>query len=215
MKGLLKKDWLVLKATWIQLALIFAVIAGLLVFFELSVGIVSFVTIYFAMQGVTTVINDKMSGWNTYQMTFPLSRMNGIREKYLFSYILALLGFALGALISFALDPNMAWEQFAISSIIGWILTLSAIGAGIPLLIMLPRSGFSLGIFGAFIPGSVCIAAWQMILSESIKTINAMPANTAQMLRMDILYWCLAAMAGFAILSAWLAPVFISRHDQK
>ncbi len=215
MKGLLKKDWLVLKATWIQLALIFTVITGLLVFFDLSVGIVSFVTIYFAMQGVTTVINDKMSGWNAYQITFPLSRANEIREKYLFSFILAAAGFALGALISFAIDPNMAWEQFAISSMIGWILTLSAISVGIPLLAMRPRSAFSLGIFGAFIPGSVCVAAWQMILSESMKTINPLTASAAEMLRLDILYWCLAAMAVFTILSVWLAPGIMSRRDQK
>lgn len=220
MKGLFKKDWIVMSQTWILMLVIMVLIIGGMFYFDAGIGTVSFLTIYLMMQGVTMVIPEKLSGWNLYQTTLPISRANAIREKYWFSLILSVTGFAAGLAIVWLFVSGMTDDDLLITSLIGWILALSSLAFGLPMLIGLPKNGFIIGIVGGFVPGSVCIALWTQMLSGmavSAEMINGQPGAVSFVpdLHIDFLWGCLAAFMALTILSLLVMPVLLSRRDQN
>ena len=228
MKGLLKKDFLTLYKTWPALLLVFAAVTLMLVYFGAESGILSFVTIYFVMQGVSSLITDKMGGWYSYQTTLPVSRANALREKYILSLLCGLAGFVLGFAITMLITGGLDQESLEISMLIGIVLSLSAAAFGIPMLAVLPKNSFIISIFGSLLPGAIVVGIWSQKISEASAAMaeSAMAVTESGAMEvagaaaefsmyLEILWWGLAIMAILFVLSYIIAPVLVAKTDQN
>ncbi len=215
MKGLFKKDTLMVLKSWPIMVVILSVMLAIMVFMDVPTGILSFVSIYFMMQGVTSIITDRMCGWNLYQTTFPISRSMAIVEKYVFSLVVCAIGFVLGYALTMIFFPGIRQEDLLVSGLLGGILSLSALGAGIPLLILLPKNTFIVSIFGAFIPGALCIVYWSHVLSEMSAQVAASQGQIVFSMRTDVLWAELGVMALLSMISLVAAPYCLSKMDQR
>ncbi len=215
MKGLLKKDTLMVLKSWPVMVVILAIMLGIMVFMDVPTGILSFVSIYFMMQGVTSIVTDRMCGWNLYQTTFPISRRMAVVEKYVYSLILCAIGFVVGYLLTVICFPGVEEEDLLVSGLLGGILSLSALSTGIPLLIMLPKNVFIVAIFGAFIPGALCIVHWSRALSEMSAQVAASQGQIVFSMRTDVLWVELGIMAVLSLISIAACPTLLSKMDQR
>lgn len=214
MKGLLKKDFFLVLKSWPIMLGIFVLATAIMVFLNATAGILSFTAIFFLMQGVTSIITDRMCGWNLYQTTFPVSRSKAIMEKYLFSLVCGVIGLVIGFLTCLCVGwPDQ--ESLLVSGLIGGILSFSAMAAGIPLLIALPKSTFAAAISASFIPGAVCIVLWNQALNRQSALAAASQGAIAFTMRTDLLWSLLAIMAGLCLISWLVMPWLLSRKDQR
>lgn len=94
MKGLLKKDFLLLQsyAKSLMLMLVFFLIIGVTSGPSFIVGIIMIECVTLA---VSTFAYDDMAKWDTYMLALPVSRKTAVREKYVFALLLGLIGIAL------------------------------------------------------------------------------------------------------------------------
>lgn len=214
MKGLLKKDFLLAFKSWPVMLGILVIATAIMAYLNATVGLLSFIAIFFLMQGVASIITDRTSGWNLYQTTFPISRSRAITEKYLFSLICGLAGFGLGFLICLCFGSAQE-EALLVSSLLGGILGLSAMSVGIPLLLALPKNAFPAAIFAGFIPGAFCVVLWNQELTRQSALVQASQGAIAFNMRTDLLWIQLACMAGLCLVSWIVTPMVLSRKDQR
>lgn len=215
MKGLMKKDFMMLKTQWIVMLGIFALISIFMIWMDASEGLISYITIYFLMQGVASIITDRMSRWNLYQTALPISRPTAIREKYILSLLCGLFGFGLSLAIVYGLGFGKDQEVVLINILLGWILSFSALGFGIPLITMLPKSAFILGIFGSLLPGGACVALWSIKLNEASAKAMATAGAAPFSMQTDFLWTCFAIMVLCVVLSYLIVPRLLAKMDQK
>lgn len=94
MKGLLIKDFLLLRSyakTFFLLLILFLVI-GLTTGTAFVVGIIM---IQCVMLAVSTFSYDEMAKWDSYMLSMPVSRKTAVREKYVLTFLLSLVGVVL------------------------------------------------------------------------------------------------------------------------
>lgn len=94
MKGLLIKDFLLLRSNFRTIGLLLV----LFFFCSLLTGPAFFsgiVLIEAVMLAVSTFSYDDMAKWNTYMLSMPVSRKTAVQEKYVLSFLLSLIGIVL------------------------------------------------------------------------------------------------------------------------
>lgn len=94
MKGLLIKDFLLLRSYGKSLLLMFL----LFLIIGATSGpafIVGIVMIESVMLAVSTFSYDDMAKWNSYMLAMPVSRKTAVREKYALAFLLSLIGIVL------------------------------------------------------------------------------------------------------------------------
>ena len=101
MKGLLIKDFMLLRSYGKSLLLLFALffIIGLTSGIAFIVGIVMIESV---MLAITTFSYDDAAKWNTYMLSMPVSRKTAVQEKYLFAMLRSLIGILLAIVAGFA-----------------------------------------------------------------------------------------------------------------
>lgn len=215
MKGLFKKDLLMIWQSRYLLLVIGLGVSLVLIRYDAAIGLMTFLSMFLLMQEVSTVTADRMCGFNLYETTFPVSRKNAVRQKYLLSLGIGILGMAIGFILYLCLGGEMGTDDFYINLMIALIGLFSVFPICIPLAYLLPRSQFFVAILISFVPFTGFIFAWsQSITSEALmKGTDVIGINMD--LRLDLLgYFCLASLA--ILLISWFAvPAWMAKRDQN
>lgn len=109
MKGLLYKDWLMLKKYCRVYLLVLIVFLVVSVSAEESIFFSVYLMVLSSVLGVTLVSYDEKSGWERYCDTLPCPRELRVNEKYVFSLIL--MG---GGLCCFDGEPGASYADYRI-----------------------------------------------------------------------------------------------------
>ncbi len=124
MLGLIKKDFLLIKANLKSLAIIFVVF--IMMIFQGSFDATFVMPLIGIMLFISTFSYDDFNGWNPYAVTMPNGRKNVIRAKYIASIILTIIlgivSLVISIGISYIKTNNINLEEI-ISSLMGTMLS--------------------------------------------------------------------------------------------
>lgn len=125
MLGLIKKDFLLIKANLKSMIIVF--IIYLMMVFQGSFDVTFVVPLIGIMMFVTTFSYDDFNNWNSYAVTLPNGRKNIVRAKYIASIILTIIlgimTFAISIGANYAKTSNVNLEEI-IGSLMGTILSV-------------------------------------------------------------------------------------------
>lgn len=108
MKGLLRKDILSLKSTFVILAGFMLVYAAIGVVGNNSSMLTAVLAIVIMMLPVNSVSYDEFYHWDKYVLTMPVSRKMVVQSKYVLCFLLVGFMLAVGTVFSVLLDGNFA-----------------------------------------------------------------------------------------------------------
>lgn len=100
MKGLLLKDFYIIREGFFILILVFIAVGGGLAFLISPWVLIIIAATTLSMQATTTIHNDKATQWNKVSVTLPVSRSQIVKSKYLEYLLLCIIGIVLGAIVS-------------------------------------------------------------------------------------------------------------------
>ncbi len=124
MLGLIKKDFLTLKANSRTMAIVF--IIYLIMAFQGIFDVTFIVPLIGIMLFISTFSYDDFNNWNSYAVTLPDGRKNVVRAKYIASIILTIIlgivSLAIGVGIGYAKTNSINLDE-TISSLMGTILS--------------------------------------------------------------------------------------------
>lgn len=124
MIGLIKKDFLLIKANLKQMIIIFVIC--LLLTFQGTFDVTFVVPLIGIMLFITTFSYDDFNNWNSYAITLPKGRKNIVRAKYISSIILtiilSILSLTLAVAISYTKTNSINIEKI-LSSLMGTLLS--------------------------------------------------------------------------------------------
>jgi ABC-2 type transport system permease protein len=124
MLGLIKKDFLILKANSKSMAIIF--IIYLMMAFQGVFDVTLIVPLIGIMLFISTFSYDDFNNWNSYAVTLPDGRKNVVRAKYISSIILTIILGIVSLIISMGISyikTNGINIEETISSLMGTILS--------------------------------------------------------------------------------------------
>ena len=124
MLGLIKKDFLLIKANLKSMVIIF--IVYLILAFQGTFDVTFIVPLIGIMLFISTFSYDDFNNWNSYAVTLPNGRKNVVRAKYIASIILTVVlgigALAIGIGISYTKTNNINLDEI-ISSLMGTMLS--------------------------------------------------------------------------------------------
>ena len=124
MLGLIKKDFLLIKANLKSMAIIF--IVYLILAFQGTFDVTFIIPLIGIMLFISTFSYDDFNNWNSYAVTLPDGRKNVIRAKYIASIILTIIlaavALAIGIGISYTKTNSINLNEI-ISSLMGTMLS--------------------------------------------------------------------------------------------
>ncbi len=124
MLGLIKKDFLLIKANLKSMVIIF--IVYLILAFQGTFDVTFIVPLIGIMLFVSTFTYDDFNNWNSYAVTLPNGRKNVVRAKYIASIILTVVlgigALAIGIGISYTKTNSINLDEI-ISSLMGTMLS--------------------------------------------------------------------------------------------
>lgn len=124
MFGLIKKDFLLIKANLKSMVIVF--IVYLILIFQGTFDVIFIVPLIGIMLFISTFSYDDFNNWNSYAVTLPNGRKNVVRAKYIASIILTVIlgigALAIGIGISYTKTNSINLDEI-ISSLMGTILS--------------------------------------------------------------------------------------------
>ena len=124
MLGLIKKDFLIIKANSKQMLIIFAIY--LILIFQGTMDITFVVPLIGIMLFISTFSYDDFNNWNPYAVTLPDGRKNVVKAKYIASVILTVIlsvvALALGIGVAYIKSNSINIEEI-LSSLMGTMLS--------------------------------------------------------------------------------------------
>ena len=124
MLGLIKKDFLLIKANLKSMVIIF--IVYLILAFQGTFDVTFIIPLIGIMLFISTFSYDDFNNWNSYAVTLPDGRKNVVRAKYIASIILTVIlgivALAIGIGISYTKTNNINLDEI-ISSLMGTVLS--------------------------------------------------------------------------------------------
>lgn len=124
MLGLIKKDFLLIKANLKSMVIIF--IVYLILAFQGTFDVTFIVPLIGIMLFISTFSYDDFNNWNSYAVTLPNGRKNVVRAKYIASIILTVIlgviALAIGVGISYTKTNSINLDEI-ISSLMGTMLS--------------------------------------------------------------------------------------------
>lgn len=124
MLGLIKKDFLLIKANFKSMVIIF--IVYLILAFQGTFDVTFIVPLIGIMLFISTFSYDDFNNWNSYAVTLPDGRKNVVRAKYIASIILTVVlgavALAIGIGISYTKTNSINLDEI-ISSLMGTMLS--------------------------------------------------------------------------------------------
>ncbi len=124
MLGLIKKDFLLIKANLKSMVIIF--IVYLILAFQGTFDVTFIIPLIGIMLFISTFSYDDFNNWNSYAVTLPDGRKNVVRAKYIASIILTvvlgIVALAIGVGISYTKTKGINLDEI-ISSLMGTVLS--------------------------------------------------------------------------------------------
>ena len=124
MLGLIKKDFLLIKANSKSMIIIF--IIYLMMAFQGTFDVTFIIPLIGIMLFISTFSYDDFNNWNSYAVTLPNGRKNVVRAKYIASIILTIIlgivSLAIGVGIDYAKTNSINLDE-TISSLMGTVLS--------------------------------------------------------------------------------------------
>ena len=124
MLGLIKKDFLLIKANLKSMVIIF--IVYLILAFQGTFDVIFIVPLIGIMLFISTFSYDDFNNWNSYAVTLPNGRKNVVRAKYIASIILTIIlaavALTIGIGISYTKTNSINLDEI-ISSLMGTMLS--------------------------------------------------------------------------------------------
>lgn len=223
MKGLYVKDLMsVWQSKWI-LFLISILVGGFLVYFQgtfedspTMLGFIAFFCVMLSMQGISTILTDRISGWNLYQTTFPISRKKAVEEKYVLSFGLGLFGLLFGLGLAYLFTHfifqhlDVSQESWWINICIAFIIWPSSMAVAIPLCLILSKNQYFFALLASFILPTFLIIWWsQNITVEQVNNVMVVNMN------MNLLFGMALGCLIFCFISYLVMPSFLAKKDQR
>lgn len=137
MKGLLLKDFYLVRATLAIILVTYAVIGiGMSIMSDPWITVV-IGAVMFGIMSASTINMDKQYGWNKFEVTLPVSKAHIVDSKYLLYLLFSVLGFVVGVALSLiicAIKPDLmpADEMVRLYLSISAAMALFAGGVQIP-----------------------------------------------------------------------------------
>lgn len=137
MKGLLLKDFYLVRATLAIILVTYAVIGiGMSIMSDPWITVV-IGAVMFGIMSASTINMDKQYGWNKFEVTLPVSKAHIVDSKYLLYLLFSVLGFVVGVALSLiicAVKPDLmpADEMIRLYLSIAAAMALFAGGVQIP-----------------------------------------------------------------------------------
>lgn len=139
MKGLLLKDFYIIKDALIIQLIMLSVIGGAMSFVIDTSVLIVMSTVVFSLMSSTVIISDKTSKWGMFATTIPLSNTQVIRSKYILGILLIAVGLILGLILvvsTKAILGGFEIESVLENTLIGVAISLSSSSVSIPLSIL-------------------------------------------------------------------------------
>ena len=117
MKGLLIKDFLVLKKTGRVFLMLLVLYLIMTIFMNTDMG--PLMVFICGMLSISTFAYDEQAKWDAYALTMPVSKRDLVREKYIMAIILCFIGAVSGVGLSIASNlnaPFIDWKGIFIAS---------------------------------------------------------------------------------------------------
>ncbi|MEE0511384.1 MAG: ABC-2 transporter permease [Peptococcaceae bacterium] len=137
MKGLLLKDFYLVRAGLALILIAYAVIgAGMSVIVTPWV-VVLIGAVMFGIMSATTISTDKHSGWRKLSATLPVSKQTAVDSKYLLYVLFSVLGFVVGIVISLiivTIKPDTAVDADMIRLYLSIAVTMAFFSGGVMIL---------------------------------------------------------------------------------
>lgn len=171
MKGLLLKDFYIIREGLLMLILTFiAVGAGLAILISPWVLIIIAATTL-SLQAATTIQNDKSTQWNKFSATLPISRTQIVKSKYLLYMILCITGIVLGIVVS--LVASVFKHEFDVYNMFSYsclaiIVSLLPGSVSIPCAFFFDEEKSILGLILSYIVTSGMLVGLLMLLKQVI-----------------------------------------------
>lgn len=169
MKGLLLKDFYIIRSGLLILLLTFVFVGAGMSFLISPLVLIVIFTVTLSFQSAVTVQTDKSSQWDRFSVTLPVSRKQTIASKYVMYILLSLAGLAIGAVISII----CAWFQkgFDIESLLMYsslaiIVSLLPGSISIPCSFWLDEEKSMIGMILAYMITSGIIVAVVLIFNK-------------------------------------------------
>lgn len=207
MKGLLLKDFYVIKDTLIiQLVILFVICGAMSFVIDTSVLIVMS-TVIFSLLSSTVIISDKTSKWDMFATTIPLSNKKVIRSKYILGVLLIVVGLILGLILvvsTTAILGDFDIESIFENTLIGVALSLSSSSVSIPLSILFDDKKQVLAIiFSVVIP--VIIFAFAIFVASKFSDLQG---------NMNSLLYTIFGIGLIMFITSWaIAPRLLNNRD--
>lgn len=185
MKGLLIKDFYVIRDSLFTLLVIFIAIGVGLAFLISPFVLITIAAITLSMQTVTTIQNDKSTQWDRFSATLPISRAQIVESKYLIYLLLSMTGVALGVIV--CLIASLFRQGFDINELLiyfcfAMIVSLLSGSISIPCAFILDEEKSIMGTVLSYIvtaglfAGLIFLLKQSMDLKENIVTVCGITA---------------------------------------
>ncbi len=201
MKGLLLKDFLLLKKTGRIFILLMGLYLVMTVFMDTDLG--PLMVFICGMLSISTFAYDEQAKWDGYALTMPLSKRDLVCAKYILTILLCLVGAVAGAILSIAgsLDaPVTDWNGILTASGIALCASYLFNSLALPLLYK----------FGAEKSRVILLACYAVPLIGASLVMNELEKSTASLLRLQPLLNLGAILLPFVTIAALLISYFIS-----
>lgn len=207
MKGLLLKDFYIMRDSSLIMVLTMVIVGVVLAVLSSPWLLLTVVTTSLSMAAATTISNDKITQWDKFSATFPVSRKQIISSKYYMYVLLGILGIVLGAIISISvsvLNHSFDVNSLLMYSCLAIIISLLPGSVNIPLSYLLDAEKSIVGLILSYMVAAGAFTGLRFLLSRFIDMEeNMLPV-----------YVTVAAFSVAAYLFSWMTcPKMISCKD--
>lgn len=201
MKGLLIKDFLLLKKTGRIFAMLLGLYLIMTIFMNTDMG--PLMVFLCGMLSISTFAYDEQAKWDSYALTMPVSKRDLVLSKYVIAIILCFIGAVAGAILSVAssLDaPFINWTGILMTSGIALCASYLFNSLALPLLYK----------FGAEKTRVVLLACYAVPLIGASLVLNELEKSSGSLLRLQPLLNLGAILLPFVTIAALFASYLLS-----
>lgn len=180
MKGLLKKDLLMIRQSWIILILVLLIVLGVTIYFKRVEILISFMPIFGAMQGSSTITTDRMTDWNVFETVLPIKKSSEYLEKFMLTILLWIFGLFIALLMAWILPFETDAETLKINVLMAVIYGFGTNSILIYLLYRLKKSQFFMCYLLSFVLPVLATVYWTSQF-EMVTKVNALGIAVMEM----------------------------------
>lgn len=201
MKGLIIKDFLVLKKTGRVFLMLMGLYLIMTIFMNTDMG--PLMVFICGMLSISTFAYDEQAKWDAYALTMPISKRDLVRSKYVLAIILCFIGAVAGVILSVAsnLDaPLIDWGGILIASGIALCASYVFNSLALPLLYK----------FGAEKSRVILLACYAVPLIGASLVMNELEKSSGALIRLQSLLNLGAILLPFVTVAVLFLSYFIS-----